>query len=162
MIGNFLAVSPEQLDRLIADPESVPDFVSSQGEATAPAGPLDIDKAWHGLHFLLTGSPWEGDPPWSWVILGGTPIGPDVGYGPARYLTPTQVQEVARVLAGLSRGELAKRYDPKAMEKAEIYPEIWERDGQEGLEYLLASYEDVVKYYQDASARKMAMFLFLN
>src|SRR5215207_2984929 len=25
----------------------------------------DLEKAWHGIHFLLTGTAWEGDPPLS-------------------------------------------------------------------------------------------------
>jgi hypothetical protein len=162
MIGNFLAVSKEQLDSLIAHPGSIPAILYPNGGANLPTGHLDIDKAWHGIHFLLTGSEWEGESPWSWVILGGTPVGPDIGYGPARYLSPDQVREVAQALANLPRQELANRYDPVAMEATDIYPQIWVRDGPEGLVYLLSYYDEVVKYYQDAAARKLAVLLYLN
>jgi len=162
MIGNFLTVSQEELDGLIADPGSVPDFLYPGGGECLPVGLLDVDKAWHGIHFLLTGSEWEGALPWSLVIMGGTPIGPDIGYGPARFLSPNQVHDVAQALQSLSRDELAKRYSPKTMDQIGIYPQIWERDGNDGLEYLLAYYDEVVKYYQDASAKKQAMLLYLN
>lgn len=162
MIGNFLAVTKEQFDGLIMHPDSVPAMLYPEQGAGLPTGRLDIDKAWHGIHFLLTASEWEGEPPWSWVILGGTAIGPDVGYGPARYLSPDQVNEVAQALASLSRNELAERFDPVAMDNAGIYPEIWERDGPDGLEYLLSYYDEVVKYYQEAAGRKQAMLLYLN
>ncbi len=162
MIGNFLAITQEQLDRLLADPDSVPDFLYPEDGDASPAGLMDVDKAWHGIHFLLTGSQWEGTPPWSLAILGGVPIGPDVGYGPARYLVPDQAREVAQALAGLPRNELAKRYSPKAMQEAEIYPEIWENDEDDGLDYVLSYYESVVRYYLEAAEKNQAMLLFLN
>jgi Domain of unknown function (DUF1877) len=162
MIGNFLAITQEQLNGLLADPDSVPDLLYPEAGNALPAGLMDVDKAWHGIHFLLTGSQWEGTPPCSLAILGGVPIGQDVGYGPARYLLPNQVREVAQALASLPPSELAKRYSPKAMDEAGIYPEIWERDGDDGLHYVLSFYESVVKYYQDAAGKNHAMLLFLN
>jgi len=45
---------------------------------------LDLDKAWGGLHFLLTGTAWEGEPPHSFLLDGDTVGDIDVGYGPAR------------------------------------------------------------------------------
>ena len=162
MIGNFLAIPQSQLDTLIANPDSVADFLYSDEGGDAPKGLLDIDKAWHGIHFLLTGCEWEGPEPWSLVVLGGTPIGPDIGYGPARYLLPSQVREVARALADLPRDELAKRFEPASMDEAGIYPQIWERDADDGLEYLLSYYDNVVAYYQRTSAQDDAMLLYLT
>src|SRR5262245_17894050 len=93
MIGNFLAISKEQLVSLIAIPESIDSFVFPQDDYGIHEDVLDIGKAWHGIHFLLTGSTWHGDPPLSWVVMGGVPIGPDIfGYGPVRYLLPEQVE----------------------------------------------------------------------
>ena len=47
------------------------------------------------------------------------------------------------------------------MEEAGIHPVIWERDGYEGLEYLLSYYETVSKYYLDAAKKNQAMLLYL-
>ncbi len=49
---------------------------------------LDLDKAWHGLHWLLTGTADDTDTPAGQAILGGTEIGEDKGYGPSRLLRP--------------------------------------------------------------------------
>lgn len=48
------------------------------------------------------------------------------------------------------------------MDESGIYPEIWERDGNDGLEYLLSYYELLVKFYQNAAAKNQAMLLYLN
>ena len=56
---------------------------------------LNLEKSWHVLHYLLTGKAEEAPGPLGNAILGGTEIGGDLGYGPARFLTPQQVREVA-------------------------------------------------------------------
>ncbi len=49
---------------------------------------MDIDKAWHGLHFIFTGSDWSGGFPEGFLVTCGKAVGDvDVGYGPARFLT---------------------------------------------------------------------------
>ena len=76
-------------------------FVGCRLEPARAAGPdveellhqeheqrFDLDKAWHGIHFLLTGSAWETTPGAGESVLGGDPVGPDRGYGPARLLDP--------------------------------------------------------------------------
>ena len=56
------------------------------------ANELWLDKAWHGIHFLLTGSAWEGDEPLNFLVTAGEPIeGTDSGYGEDRLFTSEQV-----------------------------------------------------------------------
>ena len=40
---------------------------------------FDVDKAWQALHFTLTGDAWEASGPLGEVVLGGEPVGEDVG-----------------------------------------------------------------------------------
>ena len=48
----------------------------------APTEEIDLDKSWHGIHFLLTGAAWEGERPLNFLILGGEEVGDiDVGHG---------------------------------------------------------------------------------
>ena len=69
-----------------------------------PERSLDIDKAWHGLHFLFTGTADEGDEPACFIVRGGEPLDDD-GY--ARALRPDAVAGFARFVESLSRPELA-------------------------------------------------------
>lgn len=126
--------------------------------ASQVAEPLCIDKSWHGIHFLLTGSAWGGKPPLSNAVNGGKEIGPDLGYGPARFLTPDQVKEVAIGLDEITKESLRARFNPQAMTKAEIYS--WHEDeGEEGLEYFLHYYEELRTYFQQAASKGNGMLL---
>jgi hypothetical protein len=157
MIGNFMAISPEQLQQLLEAPDQIEALIYEDDDYQG----IDIDKAWHGIHFLLTASVWEGEPPLAWAILGGTEIGPDVGYGPARYLLSEQVREVAQALRELPRATVETRFDPAQMEEAEIYPGIWD-EGKDALEYLMSYYDEVVQYYQQAAEKGQAMLRYIN
>src|SRR5262249_47562522 len=59
-----------------------------------PSQSVSIDKAWHGLHYLLCGAPEPAPGPLGQAVFGGTEIGEDQGYGPARYFTVPPVPEI--------------------------------------------------------------------
>ena len=89
----------------------------------------DLDKAWHGIHYLLTQSAWEGEDPLAFLVKGGSQVGDiDVGYGPARVLSSTQVRVLNSTLEPIDEAFLRTRFDPPEMTRLEIYPEIWDRD----------------------------------
>lgn len=67
-------------------------------DAQMPEPDLDIDKAWHGIHYLLTGSAWEIGEGAGAAVLGGDTIGED---GPARLLSSDTVRAVAAGLEGV-------------------------------------------------------------
>src|SRR5690349_11334743 len=97
MIIVFHLARREQLSSLLASPEQVTDFLRDSGgeDVGLSENRLDLDKAWHGLHFLLTGTDWGGTPPLNFIVAGGETIGDvDVGYGPARAFTPEQLAEI--------------------------------------------------------------------
>jgi hypothetical protein len=79
-----------------------------------------------------------------YLAKGGEEIGDeDVGYCPARALSPNQIADWANALSNISTEDLRKRFDPEAMMKADIYPSIWDRATEEDdtLGYLLEYYE---------------------
>jgi hypothetical protein len=99
-------------------------------ELTDGEGDLgDLDKSWHGIHYLLTGSPDECGTPLQFLVAGGTDVGDDdVGYGAARVFTSAEARVIASALSAISDDELRSRFAPEAMMRAAIYPEIWDRD----------------------------------
>ena len=126
---------------------------------------LDLGKNWHLLHYLITGSADNAPPPFGNAILGGTPIGPDLGYGPARFLTPSQVTEVAQALAAIDRAELARRFVPSAIARADIYPssEITESSDPVGEdEGYLFFFSELVDYYAEAARNGNGMLLYIR
>ena len=61
---------------------------------------LSLDKAWHGVHYLLTGAVEPDGTLLGQAVLGGTEVGEDfTGYGPARLFEPDVVAALATALA---------------------------------------------------------------
>lgn len=137
---------------LVASPESVESLLESDDDGTS----VDLDKAWHGLHWLLTGSADPTDDVASEAILGGDPAGEDLGYGPARLLAPERVQLVAAALQGMGRDALRQRVDLNAMAGAGLYPDIWDEDDVFDA-YLAPAYERLRSFYVDASRTGQAV-----
>ncbi|MGC3980943.1 MAG: YfbM family protein [Steroidobacteraceae bacterium] len=89
----------------------------------------DLDKAWHGIHYLLTQTAWEGQPPLNFLVSSGIQIGDiDVGYGPARAFLSDEVKTINAALNPLNEAWLKSRFNPKEMMDLEIYPTIWDRE----------------------------------
>lgn len=106
------------------DPGEVPDLDRRDGEGEG----TDLDKAWHGLHYLFTGTAWEGDPPLDFLVAGGEPLAEmDNGYGPPRLFRAAEVARIEAALSSLENAELASRFRPPDMLAKEIYPTIWDR-----------------------------------
>ena len=160
MIGNFLQLSPDELAPLVADPSRTEALIYPDDEEHENS--IDVDKAWHGIHYLLTGDSWGGEPPLANAVLGGTEIGDDFGYGPARYLTADEVHAVAVALKDITPDAFRVRYVPAELTKNEIYPEIWSDPDDDAVGYLTTWYETLRDYYIDAAARGHAMLKYLG
>jgi hypothetical protein len=150
------------LARLQNDPESIEEYLYPDDGEGEPPNYVEVDKAWHGIHYLLTGKADGGQPPLGLAVFGGEEFGPEVGYGPARFLTPSQVAAVSTALSGLSVADLEERFDPEDMEAKDIYPDaIWMREGREAFDYLVEYYQPLVVFYRDAAARGDAVLQWL-
>lgn len=159
MVCKLVTVAPDKLQELIREPANVfPTFYPR--DFSRPTGPhLDLDKMWHGLHYILTGTAWDGEPPLSLAILGGTEIGEDTGYGPPRYLTPTEVRAVTAALSNVPHDVFLARFDPMAMNQAEIYSGGWEQCAPEGLIDWLAR---LASFYHQAATAGLAVLICLS
>jgi hypothetical protein len=152
---------PAEHSAVLIDPNVATDLMDDESPDAAPGRSVDLDKAWHGIHFLLTGTAWETSTDLGLAVLGGEPLGDDLGYGPVRMLDPHQVDRVASALGRLSRDKLRLRFDRGRMRALEIYPDIW--DEPEVLdEYLLSNLDDLAKFYAEASAGGEAVLLAIN
>jgi len=121
---------------------------------------LALHKSWHCLHFVLTGKSWEkAEPPLGDAIMGGVEI-PDrqkhMGYGPARYLTATQVRDVAGALASFPMEEKAAAFDPGLAEEHKVYVPNHES------EELIYYFHLLRDFYQDAAVKGNGMILWVE
>ncbi len=160
MRAALVSISPDELGALLEDSSEVESFFFARCDADDPLKAIDIDKSWAAIHFLLTGTAWGGDEPECLPVLGGTPIGEEMDFGPARFLSPEQVQEVDGILSSVPTAELKKRFIPSQLEAAEIYPAgIWEEEGEEGFEYIAHWYEQLREFYRLAAEQGNAVLL---
>lgn len=173
---------PSLINPFLADPELLaatapprPGFLArlfGRGTAPAPApapafarvegDEVDVDKAWHGLHYLLTGTAWEGDPPACYLVTGGEEIADEgLGFGSARVVRPANVRDFAAFLAPITRDALLGNYDAAEMRALEIYPDIWDDEG-EVCEYLWGYFEDMRAFVADAAARSDGLVIYIG
>lgn len=165
MIAYLQQISSSLVTALDANPGLLEDLIDAATEtpetqelSTTAAAALEIGKDWHGIHYLLTGLAWESSEGVGQAILGGQEVGEDLGYGAARLLSPEQVVMITQALSELSPTEFAAKFDPSTLNEADIYPGNWEEADRTGL---AATYETVVRYYQDAAAQGHGILLYL-
>jgi hypothetical protein len=128
-----------------------PSSPSPENQGTA----LSLEKAWHGVHYLLCGEAEPGETLLSQAVLGGTELGEDMGYGPARYLGVGQVVKLAHEMsrADLER-EMEARFDPERMSHKGIYPTPWSNQAIGGLMWEFRQLRD---FYVGAAAGGFAV-----
>jgi hypothetical protein len=121
MVGMFHLVDELTWRRLLADP-SIVDALVDEAYEQHGAHSVDVEKAWHALHYLLTGTAWEGTPPLDFIVCGGVELGEDQGYGPPRGFAPDEVARLAAALEPIGVDTLVARFDGPRMDELEIYP----------------------------------------
>lgn len=165
MIGNFRMSSDSEIQGLLAEPETIEELLYPESEELIEGvSEIDIDKAWHGIHFLLCDTPWGGNHPLNFVLSGGAAVGDvDVGYGPARVYTSSEVSEIASALEPITKEKLRKKFDSKVFVENEIYPEIWDEPIEECLDtYILSYFEDLKSFVLKARDKSKGLIVYLN
>jgi hypothetical protein len=161
MCAYFVPVTEAQIALFKAEPEEVEAFLYPEDVDAEPEGQVDVDKAWHAIHFLLNGAsgPEAGDA--APAIFGGEPVGGEMDSGPARVLHPAEVQALAATLASIDAAQLRARYVPEQLAEADIYPGIWDRGDDEDLDYVIENYERMAAFYAGAASRGDGVLLYL-
>lgn len=150
LLGFLLRLTPIRIQQ-VADtqPEGPPRWTEA-----GPGEELNIDKAWHGLHFLFTGTADSEEEPACFIIAGGEDIGDDDGDQIPRLLSPAQVRDFAAFLGALSHDELRRRFDPARMTELRIYPDVvWKRPEEEDqpLAFLLGAFDELQTFMAAAA-----------
>jgi hypothetical protein len=154
MIFEARRLSAAEAAAVAADPAAGTAILERTGDV------LDLDKAWHGIHFLLTGSAWETTSGAGEAVLGGVPVGDDRGYGPARLVAAEQVRAVAAGLEEFTAETLRTRFDPAGLMAEAIYPQVW--DDEDFAAYLLPNFLALQEFYRAAAERDEAVLLLIT
>jgi hypothetical protein len=166
MIGILLRITEKQLEEFIADSVLLEEFADAD-DIEESGNQLYLDKSWDAINFLLTGHSLDSiesaEPPLSGVVFSGQIIDEeqDMGYGPAQYLTPTQVKEINDALVNISSDEFRNRYDPVKLKDKGIYPQSWEDDENEK-DYLTNYFNDLKTFYSKAAKEGQAIVTYIT
>jgi hypothetical protein len=151
------ALNPAEEQSVRADPQSILGLQSSDF--------LDLDKSWHGLHRVLTGTAWEGDFPLCFLLDGGEALEEiDTGYGPPRLLSADEVVQIANALGAVTEEEFDRRFDREQMAAEDIYPTgVWdERRTWLLTEWLLPALRNLKRFVMQAARERMAVLVYLT
>ena len=125
---------------------------------------FEVDKAWHGLHWILSGTTSDPGGPLGPVVLGGQPFASELAWGePPRWMPPQEVAVLAGRLQRITRRDVVAGIDQEAMGEARLYPSvIWRRGPLEVLALEQGqAFETVRDGYVSAASRGDGMVVAL-
>lgn len=156
MTANLVKVSIEQLAEVRSDPSQVGPLVMDVIHGNmAGDSILDLYKSWNALHVLLN----DGEPgAEANAVMGGQPIGEDLGYGPARILNEDEVASIAAGLAKISQSEFESRFDVGKME--DVYS-FHADEAEQEWQVLADLFGELKTFYATAAEQSSGMILFL-
>jgi Domain of unknown function (DUF1877) len=165
MTCTLLRVTKSELEEYLNDSSLLEDRIYDDESEDEDENLIDIDKSWDGIIFLLTGQNFENaDHPLLQVLFSGQIIDneQDLGYGPAHYLTPEQVTDLNNQISKITVEDLRQKYDPEKMTELDVYPNVWEDEGEESFEYLSDNFLEVQQLYSDASKNGQAIITIMS
>ncbi|MGC9983440.1 MAG: YfbM family protein [Polyangia bacterium] len=124
----------------------------------------DLERSWHGIHYLLTGSAWEGEPPLDFLVDGGRQVGRiDPEHGPVRAFRADDARTIYESMSGMSPYELRKRFNARDMATKEIYPDIWTRSvlEEDSLRYLMDNLDKLRAFLRQTVEAQLGFLVFL-
>jgi Domain of unknown function (DUF1877) len=166
MIAYFYRVTNEKLATYLQDSRLLDNDISAEDVERHDPDLIEIDKSWDCILYLLTGNTLDSlelaDPLLASVIIGKQVIDEDqdMGYGPANYNDPAQVEEIAAVLTERPGTTLKVVFDPFKMTELELYPGRWDDPG--AWEFIETCYEQLRRFYAIAAKNQQAVITFVS
>ena len=123
---------------------------------------FDVDKMWHGVYFLLTGTSYEGEPPINLLLHALPASDEDIGYGPARGLSAAQTKALSSYLDGLPTSVVVSRFDSARMKALTIYPDIWDEHPAELKDGLGNAFDRLQAYCRKCAVHDLGMLTWIS
>ena len=124
------------------------------GSRTATEDSVSLEKAWHGLHYLLTGEAWGGQGPLAFLLSGD-----DADEGGPRWFSTGETKKIHDALKAVSDDQLWSRFDADVMEDQDIYPLIWDEPEEELKEEYVMYFNDLKQVVAAAAASDRGLMI---
>lgn len=126
---------------------------------------VDLDKAWHGIHYLLTGSSEPGSYPLDFLLEGGVDVGPsEQGFGAPRAFSPEEVKIIWDAMEPLTTEILKGQFSADVLIENRVYPETsWDTSSDADFtDYLEPNYTELRSHIMRAVAEREAIVVYLT
>lgn len=155
-------VTLDELEQLLASSDVVYDFIEAhfpeEYDDDFEDNGIDFGKAWHLLHYFITGEIGDAEYPLGHAVLGGYCL--NESWDGLSYLSPDDVVKVEAALSALSETDFYKKCTSDSTPELEIYkfPSISNEDVEESIE----DFKRLKAYYRDAAKNGNALIRHLN
>ena len=131
--------------------------------AVALSDIIDIDKAWHALHFTLAGNAYGGDDDniLSRLVLSGNMLMEgDEEFSPM-LISASDVKAMVPALAALTREDFRERFDVEQMLENDIYPVTEDDDEEDFFDYVWDAVEELREFFEEAAKEDQAVIFYM-
>lgn len=152
----------------VTDRQVLPFFLNAEGflaflRQVPEDCKIDLDKSWHGIHFLLSRCDFKSSPYTSFLLSGGHRIPLSVQVpAPTRAFLSSEVKVIASILSNISDKMLMSYYQPQIMNHLEIYPEEWSNLNEENdwvQNYLVGSFSGLKEFVIHAASQNFSVII---
>ena len=168
MIGNFFRTDNKTVQEIQKGELFLFDLVYDENGIIDDDSILTIDKAWHAIHFALSGVVWDCDStndPLSKVVVSGNFVNDeDMGYGPAMFVTDKEVYDINSSLKMISKDWFRAKFSVSDMLANEIYSVAEDEDADEDefFDYIYSYLEQVIAFFEKAANNNQYILFFIN
>jgi Domain of unknown function (DUF1877) len=161
MVAMFKMITPTELKEIRRNPVYLEDLLLPEDVPDPFAGQIDLEKSWHSLHFMLTGTLKPDGTALGDALMGGEEVGRErcFGYDRPRLIDFDRVQEINRALSGLDFEQLYSAVDLQSPLLAKVY---LGQNLEDDKEYLAHYFELLVALYRTAAESKSAIVAYLT
>jgi hypothetical protein len=151
-------ITASEAAALLAQPDDIEAFLFPDDVDDPFEGQADLEKAWHAIHYVLTGSHEPDGTPLGDAVLGGVELGPDLGHGRARLICAERVVQISEALAKVDFAANFEQVDKSPERLTAIY-----RGAHLAIayDYLAHWYPGLVEIYARAASQDKAMLVYL-
>ncbi|KPI48255.1 hypothetical protein IM33_17520 [Clostridioides difficile] len=156
MIGCYTRISEEDVLKLQQAEGNLQDFVF---EDVYENSTINIDKAWHTIHFTLTGCSFGGDDDniFSKLVLSGNIFMEIDGEPPAMLITADDVKKLSEAMNNLEEQTFRKKFNISEMLENNIYSVMDDENEEEFFDYVWANLIELKKFIEEASNEGQAV-----
>lgn len=162
MYVHLYAFTPDEYGQLISDPDHISQLLFAPENAPHH---LSLEKAWHGLHFLLTFYAGDNEPPLNFICAGGSPFflsfqGSE--FDPPRLFDEDETVEIHCALMKISDESLWAGFDEEKMTEEAVYPDCWGEPEEDLREEYLSYFRELKEFFADAANNRKTVMIALT